>query len=195
MKQEDFDKLVSNLKTQSNRSTGDPLFCVETKRRIGGIDPDYHDGNYEWYDPGEGDSVGNDDGLKEHLIENGDDLIDGLKELTSFKEFDFPEELDEEGLDALLSKAGVNLDCDDEINLGYFKFRKGYYIDRYEFVTAHFTEAAALQYITNNRHNLNEPRTFVTSQYRCYEWNALREALISGELVLKIPKDEVSDEN
>ncbi|MCK5607577.1 hypothetical protein KAR91_37180 [Candidatus Pacearchaeota archaeon] len=196
MKQEDFNKLVNNLKTQSNRSTGDPLFCVEQKNRTWGTDPDYHDGHYEWVDPdGTDGTFGTNDDLKEHLLENGYELMEGLKNVALFADYDFPEELTEEGLNNLFDKDAINLDIDDEVSLGNYQFRKCYYVDNYVFVTAHLTEAAALEYIAGNKHNLNEPRTFVTSQYRCYEWNALREALISGELVLKAPESEVNNEN
>ena len=191
MKQEDFDKLINNLNTQSNRGTQDPLFCVEQKQRTWGIDPDYHDGNYEWvYPDGTDGTFGTSEGLREHLIENGYNLIEGLKETALFKDYPFPDDLDEETLDELFDKAGIVLDLDDEIKLGSHEFRKCGYVDKYVFVTAHFTEAAALQYIEENSHNLTDPRTFVTSQYRCDEWIALRKALIEGELVLAGSKRE-----
>jgi hypothetical protein len=191
MKQEDFDTLVNNLKTQNNRSTQDPLFCVEQKQRTWGIDPDYHDGKYEWVDPdGTDGTFGTSEDLREHLIENGYDLIEGLKETELFKDYSFPDDLDEETLDALFSEAGIVLDMDDEIKLGNHEYRKCGYVDEYVFVTAHFTEAAALQYIEENSHNLTDPRTFVTSQYRCDEWIALRKALIEGKLVLAGSKTE-----
>lgn len=178
MKQEDFNKLVSNLKAQSNRSTSDPLFCVEQKRRTWGVDPEYHDNGYEWADTVDGDgSFDSDEDLRQHLMEN-------LCEDGS---------LSEEALDEILSEQGGDLRWNNEIEIktdaGEFKYRKCYYKDDYVFVTSHFTEAAALRYIEENSHNLNEPRTFVTSQYRCYEWNALREALISGDLALIKAKD------
>ena len=163
MKQEDLDTLVNNLKTQNNRITQDPLFCVEQKRRIWGIDPDYHDGNYEWVDPnGIDGTFGTNEGLREHLIENGYDLIEGLKETEPFKDYSFPDDLNEESLDELFSEVGIVLEVDDEFQLGNHSFRKCGYVDKYVFVTAHITEAAALQYIEENSHNLTDPRTFVS---------------------------------
>lgn len=36
------------IKTQDNRITADPLFCVYEKRRIYGMDPDFTYDGYEW---------------------------------------------------------------------------------------------------------------------------------------------------
>lgn len=58
-------------------------------------------------------------------------------------------------------------------------FEKVWYLDVDEFVTAHLTEAAALHHIKINGHNLKNPFTYVTSQYRCPEYIKLREWIMS----------------
>lgn len=52
-----------------------------------------------------------------------------------------------------------------------------FYTLRWQFVTAHLTERAAQRYIDENLHNLTNPRIFVSSQYRCHEFNELVEIL------------------
>ena len=52
MSPEDLAKVGDEIRTQDNRITADPLFCVYQKRRIYGIDPDYHDVEYEIDDYG-----------------------------------------------------------------------------------------------------------------------------------------------
>jgi hypothetical protein len=44
-----------------------------------------------------------------------------------------------------------------------------------------FTEKAAQEYINANRHNLVEPRIYVESGYRNYEWQAVRTLLKTME--------------
>lgn len=67
------------------------------------------------------------------------------------------------------------MDCegqDDEDD-----FEKIYYVIEWRYVCAHFTEAAAQEYIRTNIHNLDNPRIYVDSQYRCDEWNDTIEIL------------------
>jgi hypothetical protein len=40
-----FEQLAHELKTQNNRATQDPLFCVFEKERIYGLDPSYTEGD------------------------------------------------------------------------------------------------------------------------------------------------------
>lgn len=53
------------------------------------------------------------------------------------------------------------------------------YIERWEFVTAHLTEKAAHLYIQQNKHNMTEPRVYVSSQHRCHEFNQLIDLLMA----------------
>lgn len=45
----DIAKIIANLHTQDNRITDNPLFAVQQKRRVYGLDPDYRDG-FEYVD-------------------------------------------------------------------------------------------------------------------------------------------------
>lgn len=56
-------------------------------------------------------------------------------------------------------------------------WRKLYYKERWEFVTACFTEKGCKDYIKANGYNLKEPRIYVYSGYRNQEWIYLREAM------------------
>lgn len=52
------------------------------------------------------------------------------------------------------------------------------YVDRWEFVTACFTQRGADDYIAANGHNLNEPRIYVASADRNAEFIAVRKFLL-----------------
>ncbi len=45
-----------------------------------------------------------------------------------------------------------------------------YFRWQWQYVNVHFTRKAAELYIAQNRHNLCEPRVFITSQHGCWEW-------------------------
>jgi hypothetical protein len=53
------------------------------------------------------------------------------------------------------------------------------YEDRWEFVTAFFTEAGAESYLRANRHNLTEPRIYAASLHRNAEMIAVRNHLVA----------------
>jgi hypothetical protein len=59
---------------------------------------------------------------------------------------------------------------DDEIDPEELGYERLAYVEHWDFVTAHFTRKAAQRYIDENRHNLSDPRIYVSSQYRCREW-------------------------
>lgn len=76
------------------------------------------------------------------------------------------------------------LDADDEWQLKPedFCWSKCYYRDRWEFVTACFTEKAADDFIERNKHRYGEMRTYVDSLYRNDEMRELRNLLLGGKL-------------
>lgn len=47
MRDEYISKIGHLIRTQDNRATADPIFIVQQKRRIWGMDPDYHE-DYKW---------------------------------------------------------------------------------------------------------------------------------------------------
>jgi hypothetical protein len=55
------------------------------------------------------------------------------------------------------------------------------YQDRWEFVTACFTEHAAREHIRINGHNLNGPRVYAESSFRNEEFRTVRQFLLSLE--------------
>lgn len=50
--------------------------------------------------------------------------------------------------------------------------------DRWEFVTACFTEQGCKDFLAVNKHNLTEPRIYVYSGYRNREWEEVRDHLL-----------------
>jgi hypothetical protein len=61
-------------------------------------------------------------------------------------------------------------------------WKKMYYRERWEFVTACFTEKAADDFIAANKHRYGEMRTYVDSLYRNDEMRELRNLLLGGKL-------------
>ena len=57
------------------------------------------------------------------------------------------------------------------------------YRERWEYVSAHFTREAAMAYIDRKRHDHRGMRICVESQVHAHEFNALVEALVSGQIV------------
>ena len=79
------------------------------------------------------------------------------------------EEADDEGREEL-----EELDKDGSVPSGW---ERSYYRDRWEFVTACFTEQGCKDYIAANGHNLTEPRIYAYGSYRNNEFRAVRSAL------------------
>ena len=52
MTPQDLENIAHEIKTQDNRITADPLFCVFEKERIYGLAPDYSD-TWEWCNSGQ----------------------------------------------------------------------------------------------------------------------------------------------
>lgn len=57
--------------------------------------------------------------------------------------------------------------------------------DRWEYVNAHFTKDAAEAFIKRKKHDYPDGiRVYVESQYYAWEFNAIKEAILSGQLTL-----------
>lgn len=100
-----------------------------------------------------------------------------------FKE-DVDHDADEDSIDELVREQfaeehGHESPEDEELDPEDYGWKKVYYKKHWEFVTAHFTERAADLYLAQNSHNLHNPRVYVTSQNRCYEWNRIRKTLMA----------------
>lgn len=59
-----------------------------------------------------------------------------------------------------------------------------YYVDEWQTVNQHFTRDAAEDFIKRKGHDYGELITYVDSSYWCPEYNAIRQALMDGRLVL-----------
>ena len=71
-------------------------------------------------------------------------------------------------------------------------WRPCWYVDEWQFVTACFTEQGCKDYIRLNGHNLTDPRIYVESGYRNYEWERLREFLMKiDELDMNLARAEL----
>ena len=127
-------ELSHELRTQDNRITSDPLFTVQQKVRIYGVNPDYTD-LHVWVK-----------------------LNDPEHESS---------ELESRGLDAI-SLAGGDIENWEKVG----------YVERWEFVTACFTEKGCRDYLKVNGHNLKEPRIYVESACGNREYNTVRETLL-----------------
>lgn len=134
--------LEQRLTTQDNRATAWPLYVVEEQERIYGLDHDYADGS---------------DG---YIWQYTDDW-----EYSHETDADLLAEHPDETWHDLSAWSTVAVETKDGQ-----RYEKIYYVTRWKFVCAHLTEDAANEYVRLNRHNLNNPRIYVTSQHRCYEW-------------------------
>lgn len=145
------------LRTQDNRITGEPLFCVQKMRRVYGIDPQWGEDKYIWqYTECSEVTYESDEDLRDALLEEADD--DAPRRFAeSYPDGHFADQMEWEG-------SGVH--------------EKIYYVAYWETVTVHFTEEAADLYVKQNAHNLGEHRVYVTSQYRCHDWIDLRKFLM-----------------
>jgi len=76
------------------------------------------------------------------------------------------------------SEQAYNLDNDTFSDEYDHEWEKKYYIERWEFVTACFTEQGCKNYLKINGHNLREPRIYAEGSYRNNEFQAVRDMLI-----------------
>jgi len=140
-----LEELANELCAQDNRETAYPLFCVEVKSRIYGEKLNSPDGALWCYCDDSCCNYEDPKELKEYLMSELDEFSEENQE--KIKEFD-PE-------------------WDTEI-LNWTRYE---YEEYWEFDTAHLTEKGANDYLKINKHNLGEHRIYVTSQYRCHEFN------------------------
>jgi hypothetical protein len=59
-------------------------------------------------------------------------------------------------------------------------YEKVYYVKRWEFVTACFTEQGCKDHISANGHNLGKTRIYADGSYRNFEFRAIRNFLIKA---------------
>ncbi|HJV53063.1 MAG TPA: hypothetical protein VJ652_16470 [Noviherbaspirillum sp.] len=145
--------------------TADALFIVQARLIISGIDKDYTD---QWL-------VYCDDRQWFSTKEYWDDCDEGQQEELNAKAQEEGEceflALDEHDQWELLGE------LDDHTVTGWH--------ERWEYVNAHFTKDAAEAFIRRKAHDYRDGlRVYVDSQYYCWEFKAIKEALLSGALTL-----------
>ncbi|WP_010323660.1 hypothetical protein [Marinobacterium stanieri] len=105
---------------------------------------------------------------------------------------EYLESCDEEEREDLNSKAQLEYGSDFRDLSGYelhsmLNERDNYTVtgwdERWKYVNSHFTKDAAEHFIATNSHNYRKGlRVYVDSQYRCQEYNTIKEAILSGKL-------------
>lgn len=138
----------------SDHITANPIFIVQSYRRVGGIDLNYDPPHY-WTD-------------SDHEAEMTDaELLDELREWAEAG--DKHDKFDPK--------------WDTEVTLGNeILFQKIGYHESLEYECAHFTKEAAEAFIKRKAHDYRKLRIYVDSQYWCWEFNAIVEGMLSGKI-------------
>jgi hypothetical protein len=145
--------------------TADAIFIVQAKRYIFGIDTDF-----------------------------GGDIAVLYDECYWFSPEDYYKDLDEEGKEDLDTKSQEEYDCPFlELNGGF----QGDLLselpehtvtgvrEEWEYVNAHFTKDAAEAFIARKKHDYPDGlRVYIDAQVYCWEYNTIKEAILSGKLQL-----------
>lgn len=168
---ETYDDFVSRLKHDcvgvgvKEHCTADALFIVQKKMIVSGIDLDYCDNRMvycddsSWFSP----------------QEYWDDLDDEGKESINSLAIEFA---DSEFLELKLYDQWSLLDdLDNHFVTGYE--------ERWEYVNSHFTKDAAEAFIARKKHDYKGLRIYVDSQYYAWEFNEIKNAILSGKLAFK----------
>jgi len=131
------------IKNEDNHATSYPIFVVQTRERIYGIDS-------RWIEKG----------LREDG--SGFDWVyeDGLEPVDAENTIQLESKFEEDGED---EPPGYRRIC---------------YVDRWEWVQPFFTKSGAQDYIVSNAHNLKNPRIYVESAHRNYEWQVARSVFL-----------------
>lgn len=136
--------------------TANPIFIVQSEKRISGIDLDY-DPKFYWTDT--------DHELELTESELEDRINEEAEEGCEFDEFDlsFDREITRDG-EAIYQKIG--------------------YDTSWHYECAHFTKEAAEAFIKRKKHDHRKLRIYVESQYWCWEFNAIIQGLLDGRIGL-----------
>lgn len=150
----------------NDHCTADALFIVQARREVTGIDRDYTDqllvycDDYTWHSP-------------KSYWDDCDE--EAQAELNAKAQ-------EESGVDFLElgehDQWDILNDLDDHTVTGWD--------EQWEYVNAHFTREAAEAFIKRKAHDYRKGlRVYVESQSYCWEFNAIKEALINGKIVFK----------
>lgn len=145
--------------------TAEAIFIVQAKRINCGIDPDFTDqllvacDDEQWYSP------------KEYWADLDDEGRAELnRKMQGWSQCQFMKASDSD-------QWYVLGELDSHTVTGWHA--------SWEYVCAHFTSDAAEAFIRRKKHDYREGlRVYVESQYYSWEFNAIKEAILSGRLVL-----------
>jgi len=150
----------------NDHCTADAIFIVQRKRYIYGIDIDYCERvcaileESHWEDP--------DKFYKDHIEYSISSNLDTYAQDLTGCNFIGLDEADK--WDAIREVENVIVTGMDE---------------RWEYVNSHFTKDAAEAFIQRKKHDYPEGlQVYVNAQSHCWEWNMIKEAMISGKLKL-----------
>ncbi|MBD9600038.1 hypothetical protein IB252_09500 [Pseudomonas sp. PDM10] len=152
--------------------TADAIFIVEARRIVSGLDMDYTDKRLVYWDSGESVAYS----VKEYW--------DGL---SSYEKSQLNKKM-QAWSECQFMKAGED---DQWYVLGELpEHSVTGWDDRWEYVNAHFTHAAAEAFIKRKKHDYRDGmRVYVESQYYAWEFNAIKEAILNGTLTYA-PKEK-----
>lgn len=165
---QEWDAFVARLRHHQigggvkDHMTADPLFTVQAKRTIYGLEQDYAL-NMVWVDRSAGDTL------------MFDTLADGLKEAI---------EACATGEHACAFSGlheGAQEDVLARVVPDYELERVGTY-EKWEHVNSHFTKEAAEAFIKRKRHDYDELRIYVESQVYCWEFNDVVDGILNGRV-------------
>lgn len=150
----------------NDHHTADALFIVQARREVAGIDRDYTD---QWL-------VYCDDHTWHSPQAYWDDSDDEWQEMLNAKA------QEENGVDFLQlcesDQWEILGNLDDHTVTGWD--------EQWEYVNAHFTKEAAEAFIKRKAHDYRLGlRVYVESQIYCWEFGAIKDALISGKIIFK----------
>ena len=153
----------------NDHCTADAIFTVEAKRIVSGIDRDYspellvYCEDSTWYSP----------------QEYWDAADEGTRETLNAKavgEYDHREGVTFLGL-GVHEQWDVLETLDEHHVVGY--------VERWDHINSHFTKDAAEAFIKRKKHDYPEGlRVYVDAQLYCWEFNSIKEAILSGRLTL-----------
>ena len=165
-----FNDFVSRLKYHcrgkgvDDHCTADAIFVVQTKRITTGFDADYTDDKCI-YDHENCEIYYSMDSFIENLNEDSLKYYELDDSETPFLDMSESDQWDSLGTVSSLIVSG--------------------FIEGWEYVNCHFTEEAARRFIERKKHDHTELRIYVDSQYWAWEFNAIKNAILDGRLVLK----------
>jgi hypothetical protein len=175
--QETFTDFVERLKYHSkgagvnDHCTADAIFIVQARRIVSGIDLVYANDKLvycdekQWFSP------------QEYWDDCDDDVRDNLDNISA-------EEDSCIFLDATeFSQWQILSELEDHTVTGWD--------ESWEYVCAHFTKEAAEAFISRKKHDYRDGiRIYVEAQIHCWEFNAIKNALINGDIVFNNLNDK-----